>query len=426
MTQDTIQGLPIRLDGQRLIYTGGESGLAELGFGRPIDMPLVREDVAQGMLPTVRKPSVARGFDLMEEVWPKSENAPCLGRLEAEVLRQNARVLRAAQSAVAAHNDLLSIFASVAAVSRRAFPDDDTLATELNVLWHKATSVRSPRTVTSLMDADRVGNGSGVRKAFRKLTVSLRRVHDSFVDAARAAVLDALDRRDAVLGTGAAGSTASGEGRDALGAELVAGRFVHQITTDLNASPAGPPKRLAFRDLWTWPLNETDRHRVLLGLVAMRVLENTSGDQERWFTAEWGNRRPFEFWHTTSGQAQTVGGLLVVKSQWAAPSAKLMDVLDSLAVLWRWYTGTTVDDDSANDTATMLRDYLTKALRITTSGGGGSRAQHLLAVLRQAEINLGFEDKRYDPAYRHQQALAPFLPVIVAVAVEYERAHSRL
>ena len=422
MLPETHRDLPIRIDGPRLIYTGGEVGLIELGLGRPLDVPLVREDVTPEMLPTIRKPSVSHGFDRMETVWPVGASAPpCLGEFELEALRQQARVLRAAQSAVMAHNDLLNIFASVAAVSRRDAPSDDLLASKLDFLWHEATSVRTPRTEDSLMNSDRARNSPGVRNAFQKLTVSLRKAHPDFVDVARAAVHSVLERRDAILGRGPGGSTVAGEGRDALGAELVAGRFVDQAAAYLKDPASGPLKRLAFRDLWTWPWDETNPDRALLGLIAMRVLENTSGDPERWFTAGWGSRPPFEFLHATAGSPLADGGLLIVKPRWAAPSAKLTGVLESLRVLWTRYTGS-----SADATAAMLRDYTSKALRKKTGGVQVSEAERLLTVLRGAEKDLKFSPDRYVGAYRSQQDLASFIPLIVAVAVEYEQGHSRL
>ena len=101
--------------------------------------------------------------------------------------------------------------------------------------------------------------------------------------------------------------------------------------------------------------------------------------------------------------------------------AKLTEVLESLVVLWKRYTGS-----SADATAAMLRDYMTKALRKKTGDEQDPEAERLLAVLRQAEAGLGFDGKRYMGAYQNQQDLASFMTLIVAVAVEYEQAHSRL
>lgn len=404
----------------RFTFTGGEHGRDALRLGHTLRLPVGRDNVAPGLIPPLGKTHFIGQYDkLAESCWPSGTPSVEAVRLQVQLCSQD--VVDAARRAVVAYNSLYHLSATVAS----ALPKEaDTAA--LAEIWARVVDAVSgpPGHVAVLFDD------------WQQEVVRLAQTAPA----------------SSVLSPAVHGATREGKrhldvARRQLGRMVAREIIAKQFARWAEECPR-PEQRPRESKLWKWPWTERKAGDVLLGLIAMHVFENTSGDPERWDPETWPYRESFRFVHATAEQQGTnPGRLLNVRERWLgdpepgedAPrlvhregsvvrELAVRDILAIIARRWQIFRKANGDADSdgdANGDANM--DSLRRTLRRAVQEQ--ARVGRLFERLRRAERAAGLV-KREEEASRycinaHAMTLTDFLPLLAAVAVDYEEDEKR-
>lgn len=407
---ETVSRLTVRVepdgpDGDvRFVWTGGDAGLERLGLGRELTAPSGRGDVNPVLIPRLGKIHFLGHYaELVQSCWPKGR--PGAGAVELQALLCAHEVVEAAREVTDAYNGFLHLGATVAGIEGERGHE----AKGIQGLWD--------RTVEAARERDR----SRIPPSAEWKEELIFSVSDSGVSAEFATTFSRAVRR--------AGSRLDGSARtlgDMVGREIISKVFLKRAETR-----PGPAVRPREPEVWTWPWTEQGDYSVLLGLLAMKLFENTAGDPDRWEPDLWFDRQPLQFRRALQDRRDfNQGGFLAIKNKWLDDgpqplghhSRPVSDLLREIAPVWQIY---------GRKKGHVAPDYLRGIL---TDGAASGEAGRLLRALEQVEKGAATSSSLVGSAVAEGRYLIPdggavllqrFVPLLTAVAVDYEMKAGR-